>query len=153
MRPNSKTETCFSSPGASQPEKRAHADLALRRPSGRVQTGTAERRWGLPKPGSATFDPESARNQTREEENQSSRQTQNVEPIRNASVRYAQALGMHYNVLDPYASLASAAIAEHAAFRSDRERLDKQIDQAANPEVRQVARGLAGGSRRPTTSP
>jgi len=81
-------------------------------------------------------EPETAKNQPSQDEKQVSRQA--AEPIRNASVRYAQALGQHYNILDPYASLASAAIAEHASFRSDRERLDKQIDQAANPEVRRA---------------
>lgn len=118
-------------------EKRAHADPTL---AARLDAFKQEQRsvGGASKAGVGKADPESARNQPREEENQASRQTQNVEPIRNASVRYAQALGMHYNVLDPYASLASAAIAEHAAFRSDRERLDKQIDQAANPEVRRA---------------
>ena len=32
----------------------------------------------------------------------------------------------------------TATVAEHAAFRSDRERLDKQISQATNPEVRRA---------------
>ena len=45
---------------------------------------------------------------------------------------------MHYNILDPYASLARSAMAEHAAYCTDRERLDKQIAQAANPEVRRA---------------
>lgn len=118
-------------------EKRAQADPAL---AGRLHAYKQEQRsiGGASKAGVGKADPETAKSQPREDENQGSRQTQTAEPIRNASVRYAQALGMHYNVLDPYASLASAAIAEHAAFRSDRERLDKQIDQAATPEVRRA---------------
>jgi hypothetical protein len=106
-------------------EKRAHADPAL---AARLEAYKQEQR----SIGGAAL----AEGAKAAPEKQASAQIQNVEPIRNASVRYAQALGMHYNILDPYASLASAAIAEHAAFRSDRERLDKQIDQAANPEVR-----------------
>jgi len=80
---------------------------------------------------------EAANTQPREEEEKRA-PNQKAEPIRNASVRYAQALGMHYNILDPYASLGRAAMAEHAAFRGDAERLDRQIAQAANPEVRRA---------------
>ena len=84
-------------------------------------------------------EPETAKTQPREEdEKQASRENRNAEPIRDASTRYAQALGMHYNILDPYGSLARAAMAEHAAFRGDRERLDKQIAQATDPGVRQA---------------
>jgi len=78
---------------------------------------------------------EAAKTRPREEDEKQI-SNQNAEPIPNASVRYAQALGQHYNVLDPYASLARAAMAEHTAFRGDVERFDKQIAQAANPEVR-----------------
>jgi hypothetical protein len=83
--------------------------------------------------------PEGAKSQPQgEDENDPSRQKKNAEPIRDASVRYAQAFGMHYNILDPYASLARSAMAEHAAFRSDRENLDKKIAQASDPAVRQA---------------
>jgi hypothetical protein len=119
-------------------EKRANADPAL---AARLDSYKMEQR----SIGAAAIaearkaEPETPKDQSREEdEKQASGQNRSAEPIRDASVRYAQALGMHYNILDPYASLARAAMAEHAAFRTDRERLDKQISQAANPEVRQA---------------
>lgn len=79
-----------------------------------------------------------AKPQREEQEKRESRPQQTVEPIRDASARYAQALGMNYNVLDPYASLTRAATAEHAAFRADRDRLDKLISQAAEPATRKA---------------
>jgi hypothetical protein len=59
-------------------------------------------------------------------------------PIREASSRYAQALGQHYDIRDPYASLAKSAMAEYAAFRRDREAYDQQIAQTADPIERQA---------------
>ena len=56
--------------------------------------------------------------------------------IRDADSRYAQALGQHYDMRDPYASLARAAMAEYGAFRRDREDLDRQIAQETDPVKR-----------------
>jgi hypothetical protein len=58
--------------------------------------------------------------------------------IRNANYRYGQALGQHYNVRDPYASLARSAMAEYGAFLRDRENIERQIARTANPEARQA---------------
>ena len=59
-------------------------------------------------------------------------------PIRDAAARYAQALGQHYDLRDPYASLAKSAMAEYAAFRRDREAYDRQIAKTADPIERQA---------------
>jgi MobA/MobL family len=59
-------------------------------------------------------------------------------PIRDAGARYGQALGQHYDMLNPYESLAKAAMAEYAAFRKDREALDQQIARTADPQERQA---------------
>jgi ATP-dependent exoDNAse (exonuclease V) alpha subunit len=56
--------------------------------------------------------------------------------IRDAGTRYAQALGRHYTIMNPYESLARAAMAEYAAFRLDREHLDGDIAKAADPTSR-----------------
>lgn len=57
--------------------------------------------------------------------------------IRNAHARYAQALGQHYDVRDPYASLARSSMAEYGAFIRDRENLNRQIAQAKDPAQRE----------------
>jgi hypothetical protein len=62
----------------------------------------------------------------------------NEGPINDAGARYGQALGQHYDIRSPYASLAKAAMAEYAAFRRDREALDKQIAKTADPQERQA---------------
>jgi hypothetical protein len=58
--------------------------------------------------------------------------------IRDAGLRYGEALRQNYDIRDPYASLAKAATAEHAAFRKDREALDQQIAKTADPQERQA---------------
>ncbi len=57
--------------------------------------------------------------------------------IRNAGTRYAESL-RDYDVRNPYASLAKAAMAEHAAFRSEQEALSRQIANTADPKERQA---------------
>jgi hypothetical protein len=57
--------------------------------------------------------------------------------VRDAGERYSQALGQHYDVRDPYGSLARAAMAEHAAFRRDRVNLDRQIEAEKDPAKRE----------------
>jgi hypothetical protein len=59
-------------------------------------------------------------------------------PINDAGARYGQALGQHYDIRSPYASLAKAAMAEYAAFRRDREALDQRIAKTADPHERQA---------------
>ena len=59
-------------------------------------------------------------------------------PIRDASARYNQALGQHYDLRDPYASLAKSAMAEYAAFNRDREAYDQKIAKTADPIERQA---------------
>jgi hypothetical protein len=117
-------------------EKRASTDPAL---AARLDAYKQEQRsiGGAAIAEVAKAQPETAKTQSREEDEKRA-PNQNAEPIRNASVRYAQALGMHYNILDPYASLGRAAMAEHAGFLSDREHIERQIAQAANPEVRRA---------------
>jgi hypothetical protein len=58
--------------------------------------------------------------------------------IREAGLRYGEALRQNYDIRDPYASLAKTAIAEHAAFRRDREAYDQQIARTADPQERQA---------------
>lgn len=57
--------------------------------------------------------------------------------IRNAHTRYGEALGQHYNMRDPYESLARSAMAEYGAFLRDRENLDRQIAKATDPVERE----------------
>jgi hypothetical protein len=59
-------------------------------------------------------------------------------PIHDAGLRYGQALGQHYDIRDPYASLAKAAMAEYAAFLRDRESYDQKIAKTADPIERQA---------------
>jgi hypothetical protein len=58
--------------------------------------------------------------------------------IHNASTRYAEALREHYDIRDPYASFAKAAMAEYGAFRRDREAYDQQIAKTTDPQERQA---------------
>jgi hypothetical protein len=58
-------------------------------------------------------------------------------PIQDAGARYGQALGQHYDLGNPYGSLAKSAMAEYAAFRRDREAYDQQIAKTADPIERQ----------------
>ena len=58
--------------------------------------------------------------------------------IRNPHSRYGQALAQHYDIKDPYASLARSAMAEYGAFLRDRENLDRQIAQAKDPDARRA---------------
>jgi len=59
-------------------------------------------------------------------------------PIRDAGLRYGQALGQNYDLRDPYGSLAKSAMAEYAAFMRDRQAYDRQIAQTADPIERQA---------------
>lgn len=58
--------------------------------------------------------------------------------IRNAQYRYGQALGRHYNIKDPYGSLARSAMEEYRMFLQDRETLDRKIAKAEDPKERQA---------------
>ena len=58
--------------------------------------------------------------------------------VRNAHSRYGQALAQHYDIKDPYGSLARSSMAEYGAFLRDRENLDRQIAQAKDSETRQT---------------
>jgi hypothetical protein len=58
--------------------------------------------------------------------------------IRNASDRYTQALGQHYDVANPYGSLARAAMAEAGAFSRDQEALRQQAAAEDDPGKRQL---------------
>lgn len=57
--------------------------------------------------------------------------------IRNPGTRYAQAL-RDYDVRNPYQSLAKAAMAEHAIFRTEQDTLSRQIAATADPKERQA---------------
>ena len=54
--------------------------------------------------------------------------------IRNASYRYGEALGRHYDIKDPYGSLSRAAMEEYKTFLQERENLNRQIAQAKDPK-------------------
>lgn len=56
--------------------------------------------------------------------------------------RYAQALGEHYDVRDPYTSLARASMAEYRAFAKQQEEYRKQEAAEQDPEKRKLI-GLA----------
>lgn len=56
-----------------------------------------------------------------------------VGEIRDAHSRYGQALGQHYDIRDPYSSLARSAMAEYGAFLRDRENLNRQIGRTSDP--------------------
>lgn len=58
--------------------------------------------------------------------------------IRNADYRYGIALAQHYDIRDPNASQARAAMAEYGAFLRDRENIERQIAQAKDPETRKL---------------
>jgi len=58
--------------------------------------------------------------------------------IRDSHSRYGQALAQHYDVKDPYGSLARSAMAEYGAFLRDRENLNRQIAQAKDPGARKA---------------
>ena len=57
--------------------------------------------------------------------------------ITNADYRYAEALGNHYDIKDPYGSLARAAMAEYGAFMRQRQNLERQIATEKDPHARQ----------------
>jgi hypothetical protein len=58
--------------------------------------------------------------------------------IRDAGDRYRVALGQHYDVKDPYGSLARSAMAEYGSFIRDREQLKAQIAKEQDPEARRA---------------
>ena len=58
--------------------------------------------------------------------------------ISSASARYSIAVGTHYDVRDPYASLARAAGAESAAFHKQQEQLKAEAAKEADPDKRQA---------------
>ena len=57
--------------------------------------------------------------------------------VRNPNYRYGMALAQHYDIRDPYGSLARSAMAEYGSFLRDRENLDRQIAKATDPVERQ----------------
>ena len=78
-------------------------------------------------------------------EKEKKRQTENAEAakaaegeVRDAGHRYRISLGQHYDVRDPYASLARAAMAEYGAFIQDREKLTQQIAAEKDTEARHM---------------
>lgn len=58
--------------------------------------------------------------------------------IRDANSRYNQALAQHYDMRNPYSSLARSAMAEHGSFLRDRENIDRQIARATDPLERKT---------------
>jgi hypothetical protein len=58
--------------------------------------------------------------------------------IRDAGDRYRIALAQHYDIKDPYGSLARAAMGEYGAFVRDREQLRAQIAKEQDPAAREV---------------
>lgn len=58
--------------------------------------------------------------------------------ISSAAARYSIAIGEHYDVRDPYASLARAAGAESAMFHRNQEKLKAEAAQETDPEKRQA---------------
>ena len=58
--------------------------------------------------------------------------------IRDSGSRYGQALAQHYDIRDPYGSLARSAMAEYGAFLRDRENIDRLIARATDPMERKA---------------
>ena len=58
--------------------------------------------------------------------------------IRDAGDRYRVALAQHYDVRDPYGSLARAAMGEYGALIREREQLQAQLAKEDDPEKRQL---------------
>ena len=58
--------------------------------------------------------------------------------IRDSGMRYGQALAQHYDIRDPYGSLARSAMAEYGAFLRDRENIDRLIARATDPMERKA---------------
>jgi Ti-type conjugative transfer relaxase TraA len=58
--------------------------------------------------------------------------------IHDAGDRYRKALGDHYDMRDPYGSLARAAMAEFASFTREREQLNQQIAKERDLETRRT---------------
>lgn len=81
----------------------------------------------------AAFEARRAEEQRRKEEQEKAPEGY----IRDAGNRYAQSL-REYDLLNPYQSLAKAAMAEHAAFRTEQETLSRQIAGAADPKQREA---------------
>ncbi len=73
----------------------------------------------------------------RERQDQSRSGSSSSQDIRGAGSRYSQALAQHYNIADPYASLARAAMAELALFRSEQQTLQRAIAAAKDPAARE----------------
>ena len=80
---------------------------------------------------------EAKREEERNREAQAEGRAQERE-IRNPHSRYGQALAQHYDVKDPYGSLARSAMAEYGDFLRDRENLDRQIAKAEDPKERET---------------
>ena len=74
-----------------------------------------------------------ARRQERDKEGSSYQEGE----IRDAHSRYGQALGQHYDIRNPYGSLARVSMAEYGAFLKDRENLNQQIAQEKDPAARE----------------
>jgi len=55
---------------------------------------------------------------------------------RNAGYRYGQALADHYDIRDPYGSLARSAMAEYGAFLRDRENINRQMAKTDDPTAK-----------------
>lgn len=55
---------------------------------------------------------------------------------RDAGYRYGQALADHYDIRDPYGSLARSAMAEYGAFLRDRENINRQMAKTDDPTAK-----------------
>lgn len=80
---------------------------------------------------------EDARRETQQRETAARVRAQEGE-VADAGSRYAQALGQHYDISDPYHSLARAAMAEYGAFHREQDRLRREIAQEPNADKRQL---------------
>ena len=58
--------------------------------------------------------------------------------VADAHGRYAEALGQHYDIRDPYGSLGRAAMAEYGAFNRQQQQLAGGIAREADPEKRKL---------------
>jgi hypothetical protein len=58
--------------------------------------------------------------------------------IRDSGARYGQALAQHYDIRDPYGSLARSAMAEYGTFLRDRENINHLIARATDPMERKA---------------
>ena len=113
-----------------KPRLALEADLKRQANEGRHEAAEAEKKRQADAEGREAAEKEKKRQADQAKAAQSE--------VRDVTNRYRIALGQHYDVKDPYGSLAKAAMSEYAAFIKDREELTKQIAGEKDAEARRM---------------